>query len=195
MLDIKAEFKKQWPQFVEQVQDNVRLRICLWVIAIILVAYPLLLIADYNNELNVELEQTLEKEAKILRTANEKQWFERSESLEQLQQEVNNKFGVAESLGTAKAATFQELRAWANDTNVSDFQVKLEEPVLVDEANGIFRISGQISLSFDMQPSLNFLHLLESHKQKVVIERMEISQRTRPVFKLVIATYFRVNNN
>lgn len=195
MVDFKAEFQRHWPELVEQVKDNTRLRVCLWIIAFILLAYPVLLIADYKESMLVELEQALNKEAKILRTANEKEWFDRAEALQQLQSSVEAQFGEAESLGTAKAATFQRLRTWASEAKVNDAQIKLDDPVIVDEANGIYRISGQISAAFELDSSFTFLEKLEINDQKIVVERMEVSQRTRPIFKLVIATYFKVNRN
>lgn len=195
MVDLKAEFHRHWPELVEQVKDNTRLRVCLWIIAFILLAYPILLISDYKEAMVVELDRALEKEAKILRTANEKEWFDRAETLQQLQSNVESQFGEAESLGTAKAATFQTLRTWASDAKVNDAQIKLEDAVMVDEANGIYRISGQISAAFELDSSFAFLEKLETNEQKIVVERMEVSQRTRPIFKLVIATYFKVNRN
>ena len=196
MVDFKAEFQRHWPELVEQVKDNTRLRVCLWIIAFILLAYPVLLIADYKESMLVELNQALDKEAKILRTASEKEWFDRAEALQQLQSNVEAQFGEAESLGTAKAATFQRLRTWASEAKVNDAQIKLEDPVIVDEANGIYRISGQISASFQLNSSFGFLEKLETSEKKFIVERMEVSNHpSKPVFKLVIATYFIVNRN
>ena len=194
MLDIKSEIQAQLPQIVEQVKENTRLRACLWAIAFIVISYPLFLMSDYNNDLKVNLNNSLEREAKILRTVSEKEWFERAERLRSIEQDIKDQFGQADSLGTAKAATFQTLRDWIEQTKASDVQIKLEDPVLVDEVNNIYRISGQVSAPFELQPSFALLEKLESNKQKFVIERMEISQTTRPVFKLVIATYLTVNN-
>ena len=194
MLDIKSEIQAQWPQIVEQVKENTRLRVCLWAIAFIIISYPLFLMADYNNELKADLNNSLEREAKILRTVSEKEWFERAEQSKSIEQDIEGQIGQADSLGTAKAATFQILRDWVSQTKASDVQIKLEDPVLVDEVNNIYRISGQINAPFELQSSFALLEKIESNKQKFVVERMEISQTTRPVFKLVIATYLTVNN-
>lgn len=191
---LKEEFRQLSPQVIEQVKENTRLRISLWIVVLIVVSYPLLMLADYNDSLLVELDSKLEKEAKIIRTASEKQWFERATYLENFGKELFEGFGVAESLGTAKAATYQQLSGWAESNGLIEHQIKLEEPVLVDEDNGIYRLSGEINARFEMQSSLVFLHQLESSKTKYVVERIEISQQTRPVFKLVIATYFKLTS-
>lgn len=194
MEALKEELRRLIPQVVEQIRENTRLRILIWIIAFIVASYPLLLLADYNSALLAELDSQLEKEAKIIRTASEKQWFERATYLEGLGKDVSKKFGIAESLGTAKAAVYQELSMWAEKNALPEHQIKLEEPVLVDKENDIYRLSGQINASFEMEPSLMFLHQLESNEKKYVVERIEISQRTRPIFKLVVATYFTLSN-
>lgn len=194
MDKLKQQFNEQYQQAAEQVKTNTRLRISLWIILFLIVSYPCLLLSDYNQSIRDDIARELERESKTLRTADEKQWFQRAEDLVTLSEKINASFWQAPSTGIAKATLFQTLSEWAQDNQLENVQVRLEEPLAIEEQAGLYRIAGQIDTAFDPTNSMTFLRVIETHDLKIVIEQMEISQRARPIHRLVIAAYFKVEN-
>ncbi|WP_395338806.1 hypothetical protein PN836_012710 [Ningiella sp. W23] len=195
MDHIRDQVIQQWQLASEQVKSNTRLRISLWVIIGILLAYPLLALSDYNQSIRSDIVRELEREAKILRTASEKQWLERAENVAAFSTELQGLFWEAPSVGIAKATLHQSLTDWAQNHDLQRVQIRLEEPLAVESMNNVFRVAGQIDATFDANNSMAFIKDLELNGQRVVVEQMEISQRVRPVHKLVIAAYFRIDND
>ena len=194
MDTLKQQIVVQWQQASQQIKENDRLRFSVWMIAFIIVGYPILLISDHNESVSADVVRELEREARILRTANEKEWFERSEAAAKVADQIDQYFWRANSVGIAKATLFQTLNDWAADKQLQNVQIRLEEPFPVDDLSGIFRISGQVDVAFDAINSMDFLRQIESSDTKIVVERMEITQRVRPVHKLVIAAYFKIED-
>lgn len=194
MDTLKQQIVVQWQQASQQIKENARLRFSVWMIAFIIVGYPILLISDHNESVSADVVRELEREARILRTANEKEWFERSEAAAKVADQIDQYFWRANSVGIAKATLFQTLNDWAADKQLQNVQIRLEEPFPVDDLSGIFRISGQVDVAFDAINSMDFLRQIESSDTKIVVERMEITQRVRPVHKLVIAAYFKIED-
>lgn len=194
MDTLKQQIVVQWQQASQQIKENARLRFSVWMIAFIIVGYPILLISDHNESVSADVVRELEREARILRTANEKEWFERSEAAAKVADQIDQYFWRANSVGIAKATLFQTLNDWAADKQLQNVQIRLEEPFPVDDLSGIFRISGQVDVAFDAINSMDFLRQIESSNTKIVVERMEITQRVRPVHKLVIAAYFKIED-
>lgn len=194
MDTLKQQFLEQWHEASEQAKENTRLRVSLWIILFILVGYPVLVLNDYNESIKADIVKELEREARILRTANEREWFERSETAASVSRQIDQYFWQANSVGIAKATLFQTLNDWATAKQLQNAQIRLEEPFAVDDLNGIYRIAGQIDVAFNATSSMDFLRQIESSDKKIVVERMEISQRVRPVHKLVIAAYFKIED-
>ncbi|WP_100655926.1 hypothetical protein [Alteromonas flava] len=194
MTTVKTQILEQWQQAREQIEANTRLRVSLWFIALLIFVYPLLLLDGLNTDIHGNIERELEREARILRTASEQEWFQRAEQLNQVAQTIDAAFWKAPSPGIAKATLFQTLTDWAQQNELNNVQIRLEEPLAVSGQANIFRIAGQIDTAFDVTRSLKFLQQLEASSSKIVIEQMEISQRARPLHRLVIAAYFKVES-
>ncbi|MBU3023403.1 hypothetical protein [Aestuariibacter sp. A3R04] len=195
MDNFKRELISQWQQAVEQTRNNQRLRISLWLILVILVCYPLLVLSEYNQEIRSDIASALERESKIVRTASEKQWFDRAEGLTALSQRLDSAFWLAATTGTAKATLYQTLSDWSQKHELDQVQIRLEDPLPVEGQSNLYRIAGQIDTVFDVENSLNFLRDVETHTPQVIVERMEISQRTRPVHRIMIASYFKIDGS
>ncbi|MBT0585051.1 hypothetical protein [Alteromonas oceanisediminis] len=194
MKKLKPQIRRQSQEVVKQIKSNKRLRVSLWVILFIVVCYPILVISDYNQSMRDKVAQELEKEARILRTASEKQWFQRAEELDKLSDRVDSALWKAPSKGIAKATLFQALTSWAENNALDNVQIRLEEPFLVEAQPNIYRVSGQIDVAFDAINNIAFVYDIETNEEKVVIERMNISQRGRASQRLVIAAYFKVES-
>lgn len=194
MDKLKQQFNQQYQQAAEQVKSNTRLRVSLWFILFLIISYPCMLISDYNQTIRNEISRELERESKTLRTADEKQWFQRADELVKLSEKIEATFWQAPSTGIAKATLFQTLTEWAQNKQLENVQVRLEEPLAIEEQAGLYRIAGQIDTAFDPTRSMDFLRVIETHDLKIVIEQMEISQRARPIHRLVIAAYFKIEN-
>lgn len=195
MDNLKKELLSQWQQAVEQTKNNQRLRISLWLILVILVCYPLLVLSEYNQEIRSDIAKALERESKIVRTANEKQWFDRAEELTALSLRLDNAFWSAATTGTAKALLYQTLSDWSQKNDLERVQIRLEDPLPVEGQGNVYRIAGQIDSEFHANNSLALLRELEAHSPKVIVERMEISQRARPIHRIMIATYFKIDGS
>jgi hypothetical protein len=192
MLKLKQQVIVQIQKAIVQAKSNTRLRISLWIILFISISYPWLVLNDYNQSLRDNIKSELDRESKILRTAGETEWFQRAEKLTKLNGEIEQLFWDAPSTGIAKATLFQTLNEWAQKNKLTKVQIRLEEPTTVEGQEGIYRVAGQIDTVFEAKQSMEFLSTIEKSDLKIVIEQMEISQRTRPVHRLIIATYFRV---
>lgn len=192
MNAIKQQLQQQWQQVKDQAAANPRLRVSLWAIAALLLAYPLLILSDYHDELSRELERELQREAKIIRTASEEQWLTRAEGTQTVYEKLQARLWQAPSTGIAKATLQQTLNEWSQQYALKRFQVRLEEPVLVQGYDSLYRISGQIDAEFAVASNMDFVKELETYEKDIVIEQMQVSQRARPIHKLVIAAYFDV---
>jgi hypothetical protein len=157
-----------------------------------LIGYPALLISDYDQALRTEIMNELEREARILRTANQEVWFERAQDAITTLGQIDRYFWQAESVGIAKAGLFETLSEWADENDLVNPQIRLEDAYGVEGHKDLYRISGQIDVAFEPANNLAFLRQIESNDSKIVVERMEISQRIRPVHKIMIAAYFKV---
>ncbi|MFC3093079.1 hypothetical protein DRW07_02520 [Alteromonas sediminis] len=192
---LKEQFTEQWLEAKQQIASNVRLRVSLWIMLFIVLVYPALVLHDYKLSLDNEITKSLEREARVLRTANESAWFERAEKAKETSTQIERYFWQAESAGIAKATLLQTLNEWTTQSGFSNAQVRLEEPFMIEGQDSIYRIAGQIDITFEAKNSMALLEKIESNEKKIIIESMEIAQRTRPVHKLVIAAYFQVERS
>ena len=195
MLD-KSQINKKatvlWMQVREQVGQNTRLRMGVWLVLLVIILQPLWLLQDARASLELELVSALQKEAKVMRTASERAWLDRAEQAQAITEELTAKLADAATPGEAKASLQQWLVNWSSELALADAQISLDEPASLDSLPGHLRVSAQLNTRFSESGLYRLLEKIEKHQAKIIVERVDIDQRQKPRMRLYIVAYFKL---
>jgi hypothetical protein len=190
--ELKRELGALLASTKAQLANNLRLRLGAWLCLGIILLQPIWWLQETRNNLTAELTQLLEKEAKILRTSNEQEWFSREQQTNELKTHLFAKIAPADSLGIAQATLQNWLTEISATAKLKNSRVTIDEPSSLDNIPNTYRVSARLDAIFDEQGALTFLENLEQHPSFLVIERAELGQLGQTRMIIYVAAYFKL---
>lgn len=192
---LKNQAKAALEQSRKELASNTRLRIGVAVIAFIVALQPIWYLKDERERLRGSLVTALEREAKVLRTANEAVWVKRAEEARKMNSELRGRLGAAKSPGEAEALLQQRLQQWFEDARLQNASINLDDPSEIEGFPGYYRVVASVDSRFEAGKLYRVLDLFRKGQPPVVVERLDVDQQRYPRMKLQVAGYFVIGES
>jgi hypothetical protein len=184
---------KTFSSLLTELRKNTRLRAGLWLIVALLISYIVLLLNDYQTQLQQAHQNALTRLNQLQTIANQTQWLERAAQAQTLRTQLEVKFWQANTQGLAQA-TFQK---WLN-TEMNRAQIKKKahlriiSTIEMPKYTNVWKITARLDAPFTPQSLEMLLLAIAQHPLFVVTERLEIRHSRTPRFTLIINAYFQL---
>ncbi len=168
---------------------NVRLRLGVWVIAVVVVLYLALIqsdrVADAHALYSAEAGRLARAEVLLRR----EDWSQLLEAERAANEALEGAFWQADTQGLAQAQLQAALAGIASGLKLRDVRIQpgLVQPV--PEVSGLWRVQAQFGAGHDSGTQLQVLHALATHPRKLVVDRLDMVQGRARLVALVSA-YF-----
>ncbi|MEN9460212.1 MAG: hypothetical protein RIS84_232 [Pseudomonadota bacterium] len=178
-------------KLLEELRNNTRLRLGIWLILAIVLGYSLLVMDDYRKQLATEHQTLAERLDKLETLVKQTVWTERATAAHALQVQVESKLWVANSKGLAQANVQAWLDSQLKVLKVAEPRLKVEAAVENSQHRNLWQVSGQIDGIFTPASMEQFLLNIATHPQWILVERLEIRQGQPSRFTMVVTAYFQ----
>jgi hypothetical protein len=180
-------------QLLTELRQNIRLRVGVWLIIVILMSYTILRLNDYNKRLYQEYQEAAIHLNHLQTVANQTYWEERSQQALNSRYHLEGRLWEASTKGLAQA-TFQK---WLNTQLTKakiDENVNLKVDRAKDVANvaNVWQVTAKLEANFEAKNFNLLLAALTKNLQLTTIERLNIRLiRKRLKFSLIIVAFFQ----
>jgi hypothetical protein len=180
-----AQMRTEW-------SGNPRLRIGVGLVAVTLVVYLLMVLADVRTELHAQYQQRTLQLYKVQALAGKDEWLLREENARALNKALQAEIPAATTLGLAQA----EAQTWMRQV-MQAFGPKMTSeshaPAQVPGEPGLWRIPITIRGLVSVRQLQEILRRVESSDRLIVVDNMTIAFiRDTPNVSLTVAAYYRV---
>ncbi len=180
-----AQMRTEW-------SGNPRLRIGVGLVAVILVIYLLMVLADLRTELHAQYQQRTLQLYKVQALAGKDEWLLREENARALNKALQAEIPSATTLGLAQA----EAQTWMRQL-MQAFGPKMTSEshaaAQVPGEPGLWRIPITIRGLVTVRQLQEMLRRVESSDRLIVVDNMTIAFiRDTPNVSLTVAAYYRV---
>ncbi|OQW90908.1 MAG: hypothetical protein BWK79_18385 [Beggiatoa sp. IS2] len=176
--------------FIE-LRKNARLRIGLWVIAMIVVGYIIMLLNDYSTQLQQTYYETLARLNQLQTVANQTNWMVRREQVQKQLTQLKARFWQADTKGLAQA-TFQKwLNTEVTKANIENARLQVESTLDVPHNTQLWQVTAKLDATFSPETLETLLAALSKNPQLVITERLQIFYQRNPRVSLIITAYFQ----
>jgi hypothetical protein len=162
-----------------------------WFILGIVLVYGLLFLGDVRRSLEGDYNALTGRAQRLESLLQEDEWSARARAVQALRLQLEGRFWHADSRGMAQA----QMQTWIDNfkkLGFTNYQTLVEDAVEVEGRSDLWQVAVRVEADFDASRFLNFLRILETRPQLVVVQQLDIRQRGRkPHFILVFKTYFR----
>lgn len=177
--------------FLNELQQNPRLRGGLWLIIGILLLYAFLRLQTYERQLVSEYNSTITHLARLQEVVSQAEWTNRAEKAQATRVELESRLWMADSKGLAQANFQAWLDLQSQTSKIEEQRLQIEDTVVVPDHEKLWKVTAQLRGNFEPDKLQRILYRIANHNQLIVTERLEIRQNLRqPIFTLVVTAYF-----
>ena len=124
----------------------------------------------------------------------QEEWIARAEDSKKIQEALQAEIPLTSTPGIAQAG----LQSWLNDLigsagKVQGPRIAVDNAVPVETMPGVLRVRGTLSGGMPPRQALNILRQIESAKNLVVVETIDIRNDGNQVFSVSINAYYRLS--
>jgi hypothetical protein len=175
---------------ISELQKNTRLRLGVWLIMALLMGYVVLVLNDYQMRLKRDYQEALSQLHQLQTMTTQSQWSQRASQTHELLGQWQARFWQADTKGLAQAMFQSWLQEELYFAQLADSRLQVETTVEVPNQS-LWQVSAKLDAVFVPKRLYNFLLVLSTHPQLVVVERLEIQySQVKPKFSLVMNAYF-----
>ncbi len=186
----------------EQWKESTLLRLCSYTCVVLVLVWSVLVLEDEKAARQQDYNAKQKQLNKIMAIGQQTQWLERLPKIEVTHKEFKSTLWVAETKGMAEAA-FQswldkELKSsglhvqrFETSSSVSSLELG-EGPTDIEKKvplNG-WRISARVEGNFEAEPFYILLNAIESHKRRIKIDQLDVTQTTRSRYVMHLVVEF-----
>jgi len=177
-------------EIYNELKNNTRLRIGLWLILSILCGYGLSFMTKHIEQAQKNYTQSHLKLVKLKAIAQQNEWLDYEKQALVIKKQLTDKLWVTESEGLAKADFHTWISKLLDKTKIQQPRFKIAELTPIKEQN-IWKVSVRLNGLFNAK-AINQL-LLEVHNfpKLIVIERFDVRNRKDLRFYTIISAYFQ----
>jgi len=176
---------------INELRQNVRLRIGVELIFVILACYSLIVLGDYQAKIESNYDEIANRFIQLQKVTTQTEWQARAEQAHNLRVELEDKLWISNSKGLAQA----DFQAWlllqARIAKIEEPSLKTEETTELDDGR-LWRVVGKLEGKFAPDNLNQLLFAISKHPQLVVVEKLDIRKQGKSlVFTLITAAYFQ----
>ncbi len=182
-----SEFSNQWRQ-------NPKLRLGGWLILVILLTYLFLLLSDREAALKKDYRNMSARLERLDLLARQKEWVGRADAVRAFVVQMEGRFWKASSRGLAQA----KVQIWVDNLlakkGITDARTQVEPARDMTGYESVWQVGARLEAPFAPHKLTDLLHTLETHRQIVTVEQLDVLNTNRPRFTLVFKAYFQANS-
>lgn len=175
---------------LRELNSNQRLRIGVWIILIMAMAYGLLTLSDWENRLETDYKDTALRLIKLTDISNQTSWPGRASAARALTVRLESSLWKTNSAGLAQASAQNWINSQLKKCRISNAKTSIKDTLTLDGYPGIWQVSASIEAPFAPYSFFELLEAIEKEKA-IVIEQLDILQTRRNMFTLGFKIYFR----
>jgi len=183
----------EWRPLVEQVRANPRLQAGLGVIALLLVAWVVLVLGDVRKAQIARLEQARARYVQVSRLAGQEVWVQRAADAAKLADALEAEIPQAASAGLAQAQ-FQGWLKQITDSQGVPIRMDTQAPVRLEPpSSDVLRVTATIAGSMDPQRVWQLINRIEGATALVTIPALTVrSDGSNQTFSITVQGYYRL---
>lgn len=171
---------------------NARLRWGVWLILGIVLFYCMLVQSDRLAAAHDEYAAETERLMKAERLLERQDWPELLAAERETHRELTATFWRAETEGLAQAKLQAALTGLIEGLDLDGLHIRSGVSQPVPDLPGIWRVQTRLNAAYRPGVELQALHAVATHPKKLVVDRLDLRQRTRQDSRLVLilSAYF-----
>ncbi len=173
----------------EELAENPRLRLGLWLILLISLFYLLLVQAERNDTALGEYAGALQRLEKARELSSAEGWTAALEQVRQRQESLRAALWDAETQGFAQASLQGALSDLMTGLEIRSGRIRSGVSQPLPDLPGVWQIQAQIDGTYRPGAELKLLYGIARHPRKLVIDRLDLSRQNSRLVVLVSA-YF-----
>lgn len=182
---------------IKELKDNVRLRIGLWLIIVLLLSYLVALLNQYQRQLETGYHKAVARLQHLQAVAQQTQWAERAVQAKALRSQLEASLWQADTQGLAQATFQQWLNTQLKSKKVENGHTQVKPALVVPQQENLWVVAAQIDAKFSSLPLEQLLATIASYPTLIVTEQLEIKRFSKKfsTFKLMVSAYFDASHS
>jgi len=189
---MKVQLQQWMGPLKDQFAEQPRLRVGAWLVLGILALYGLLLLGDYREAREPEVQRLADRHARLERVIESGDWSERASQAQESREAMTARLWPADSRGVARAEFESWLRDQAEDAELENVSLDVRQLVPVEENPGLYRLSARLEANHDPIPLNVLLVRLALHDYRVGVESLSTRSRRPARTQMDLVTLFRI---
>lgn len=179
-----------WEPVLAEWRRNLRLRLGVLALAVILAGYAALVLNDELKPLRAEHQRLRQQLAGVRTLAEQRFWEERLNAARTLRVQLEGRLWQAESRGLANADVQNWVNAQLKAAKIVATRIQVEPARELVDHPGLWEVTARIEGPLTLANLRELLRGLEGDPRLTVIERLE-AQGSPPRFALGLKAYFQ----
>ena len=176
-----------------ELSTNTRLRVGVWVIAVLVLAWLSLVWSDWNLALYENNRARLVQLESLSDIESEQTWESRHRSIVQLSDERRAQLWQAATAGLAQAKLQTRLDQLALRDDYTSVSIRSGVPQALDSLDGVYEMRVSLGCNLTPQQLMMTLAAIESHEKLLVIDRVKLTkQDQRWNVELILSAYIEL---
>ena len=175
----------------EELKHNGRLRLGLIVIVALIALYEISSLSQWRAGIAADYSLQQERLLRIRSISRQDDWTRRAADAASMRKALQAEISVANSVGLAQA-TFQGWLTGLAQSTGKPLQITMGAPVKLQGQPGYWKIPAQVAGNLGIREAMELIRQVESRKELVTIETIELTNDQYPRASLALATYYHV---
>lgn len=181
---------------VIQFRENPRLRMGVWIIAVILLVYGYSLMTDYRTALEEVFRQEMQHNQRLQRIAEQQYWPEQAEQARARLVQLQAGLWRADSRGLAQADIQGRLNQQLRQLKLENIKYDVEAVKDVPGVRDVWQVSVALKGIVQRSQLIELLKQIELNDRLVVIRQLDIKRgNSGSRISMVITAYFLASQN
>lgn len=175
----------------EELKHNGRLRLGLIVIAALIAFYQIGSLGQGRASIAADYSLQQERLLRIRGISKQDDWARRAADAASMRKALRAEIPDANSVGLAQA-TFQGWLSGLVQSTGKPLQITMGSPVKLQGQPGYWKIPAQVTGNLGVREAMELIRQVESRKELVTIDTIELTNDQNPRASLALATYYHV---
>jgi len=177
-------------EWLSEIRRNTRLRMGLWLIALIIAVYALMALDDMRRAKAAQLTEAQAQLGRMRAIAQQQDWPKRAEAASALRKTLEAKLWSASSKGLAQANFQTWLAEQSTQAGLENTRLSVENTISVPNQPTLWQVSARLEGDFRQPAFDQLLFAFAQTEKQIQVERLEIRKSTNTRFNLVVTGYF-----
>ncbi len=185
--------KQVWQQLQEQWHSNMRLRILLGVVALIVVVTMLQSLHQAQHSAYLEAQKQWQRLGDVQQLSSVEHWAQRAEQGQQVLDSLNQHIWQASSEGQAQAQLRDVLQRYLNEHGLDTIRINVT--AVPSDTVGFFQVRADLSGTYLPGAWQDFVYSLLQYRPQILIEHDSVNRTNanRNIYRLSVHAWFIIS--